>query len=134
MAKASKNEMRERENDIVSLVALGFNRGDISKELAPKHRVSEKSIERQYDNIISNWVKVDRLQQENARAAYIFQLNKLYKDAYAAGQWKVAADIVEKQAKMMGLYLPKAQELEEKPTINIVPRSLAVVPKSGNGE
>lgn len=134
MKRADKKEMAEREHQICLMISIGFKRSEIAKELAPMFKVSERSIERQYDQIITNWIEVDKNKLDQAKAGYIMQLSHLYKKAYDAGQWKVASEIVEKQAKMMGLYTPKAQTEEERPSINIVPRGLTVVPKAENGD
>lgn len=134
MKRAGKSEMAQREQEICALIALGFKRVEIATELATKFKCSKKSIERHYDKIIKTWIDLEKDKLDTAKAQYILQLRHLHKKAVEAGQWKVAAEIVEKQAKMMGIYQPKAQSQEEKPAINIVPRSLAVVPKAGNDD
>lgn len=134
MKRASKKEMAQREQDICQLIAIGLKRTDISDELAAKYKVSKIAIERQYDRIINDWITEEKDKLDLAKAQYIMQLRHLHQKAVEAGQWKTAAEIVEKQAKMMGLYNIKSQTQEDKPEINIVPRSLTVVPKAENGD
>ena len=133
MKRASRKDMHLREQEIVGLIAIGLARADISEKLAEKFRISRKSIERQYDNIIENWVTIDKDKIDQAKANYIMRLEGLYIKAYNDKQWKIAAEIIEKQAKIMGVYSPKAQTEDKAPTINILPKGgLAVVPKAEN--
>ena len=135
--KAGKLEMREREEKILDLIGKGFSRAEISKVLAPEYRVSRQSIEKQYDKTIKSWAKDNSSLKEETKAVYLQQLSDLYKRAYEAGHWKAAGELVEKQAKLHGMYQPKAVEAEKPATIKIMEKgSLEVVPggKSGTDE
>ena len=134
MKRASRKEMYLREQEIVSLIAIGFTRADIAEQLAPKFKVSNKTVERQYDSIIESWVLNDKDQIDQAKANYIMRLEGLYQKACKDKMWKTASEIIEKQAKIMGIYSPKAATKEAAPTINIVSKNgLSVVPKVENG-
>lgn len=130
MSKASKMQMKQREADILELLNQGHSRSDIGKLLCEKYFCTPNAIERQHDNIIKKWVEANKDQVDEAKAQYILRLGHLYQKAYRQGQIKLASDIIEKQAKLMGLYNPKVENIKETPKINIIERNapLAVVP------
>jgi len=117
MAKATKRQMLEREEDIQESLREGKSIGTFGPELATKHRCSAGSIERQYRAII-NYMKA---RQEEARDELKVQLmlrnDRLYEMALHSGNVKHAMDVNNLQAKIGGLYQPDklAEGDKEKP-------------------
>lgn len=122
MAKASKLQMAERKTIILKLIGQGRSRSEISKELAPKYGVSEQSIERQYDKAINELTELHTDNMEDIRTEYLLQLRDLYRKAYNDESWKIASEIIEKQAKLMGMYKDKQEDKKQAPTIHIIER------------
>lgn len=127
--KSTKAEMEKREREILELLSQGFSRGDIGERLAPKYNCTPLAITKQYDKVVKNLRITDEGEKENARAVNLQRFEFLYQQAVREGQKKVAADIIEKHGKLLGLYERGAQK-EEVPQIFIQGKpDLAVVPK-----
>lgn len=132
MAKATKRQMIEREEDIQEQLRQGLELSQFSEALARKHKCSKSSIERQYYAIINEMAEVQKEQREQLRVQMLLRTNHLYQRALESGNIKNAIDAVNLQSKIGGLYQPEKQEKEERkapPQFLFQERKLSVVPK-----
>lgn len=136
MAKATKRQMIEREEDIQDALRLGKDFRAFGPELAKKHKCSKSSIQRQYLNLVSEMASKQKDSREELRVELMLKTQHLYDLALENGNIKNALDALNSQAKMGGLFQPEKAEKVEKiapPSFHFVERDnsipLAVVPK-----
>ena len=112
IAKATKREMTEREDDILDMLSQGFNKSTICIDLAKKYNVSERTIETQYYNVY-NSLNTDFLQKRHEVAAVVYTRKDLiYRKCMEERKYKTALDAVVAIGKMAKLY--EGEMLEQK--------------------
>lgn len=136
MARATKRQLIEREEDIQTAIRLGQEPTDFAKVLATKHKCSPGSIMRQYREIINYLAETQKDEREGLRAELEMQAKHIQSKALEQDNLKHALDAINQRAKLAGLYNPAKEEAAKeppKPVFNFVPRDnsvpLAVVPK-----
>jgi hypothetical protein len=137
MAKATKRQMIEREEDIQAQLRMGREISQFAEELARKHKCSKGSIERQYYNLMKDLAEVQKEKREELRVQMLMRTNHLYQRALEDGNIKNAIDAVNLQSKIGGLYQPEKADKEEKPQAPkfvFKERNLSVVPKEKEDE
>lgn len=136
MAKATKKQMIERDDDIQDALRLGQDFRTFGPILAKKHNCSKGSIQRQYLNLVSELAGKQKESREELRVELMLKVQHLYDVALKAGNIKNALDALNSQAKMGGLFQPDKAEEKDKaapPSFNFIERDnsvpLTVVPK-----
>lgn len=129
--------MAEREAQIIDLMGKGLSCAEICRVLAPKYRVSERTIERQYYIVVNQAVQnLSDEKKKEYRAEAIARADYAYKRAVSEGNIKYALDATNLKAKITGLY-EKSESNETSPTvINIQEQDFSKpleVVKEGNG-
>ena len=133
MAKATKRQMMEREEDIQARIEVGETPKDFSADFARKHKCSEHSIERQYREIINAMVEIQKGDRAELKVKLMMRNDYLFKQALKEGNNKHAMESINLQAKIGGLYEAKKETAEEQkqPVFNFVQSdnsNLQVVP------
>lgn len=127
--KSTKMEMEEREEKILELVAQGFSRRQIGERISASYNCTHLAACKQYDKLLKNMKNTSDEEKESIRTVLLQRYEYLYRQALANNQVKSASEIIDKTAKLVGLY-EKQSGKEEVPEIFISGRSdLKVVPK-----
>ena len=141
MAKATKKQMIDREEDIHEALRLGQDFRTFGPILAKKHNCSKLSIQRQYLNLVSELAGKQEESREELRVELLMRVRHLYDLALADGNIKSALDSLNSEAKIGGLFKPDKVEKEEKiapPSFNFVERDnsipLTVVPEDSEDD
>lgn len=136
MARATKRQLIEREEDIQEAIKQGRDLNKFAAELATKHKCTPASIKRQYRDIINQLAETQKDEREGLRAELELQARHIQSIALEKGSLKNALDAINQRAKLGGLYQPDKAEEEkapEKPVFNFTKRDnsvpLSVVPK-----
>lgn len=115
MAKASKAEMLQREQDIRDHLSRAIPVADMCRNLAQKWKVSESAIRKQYENVVNDMRIKDSAKREDLRSTLLLRYEHLYREALADGRHKVAAEILNLVSKLSGLYEPEKEKKVEQP-------------------
>jgi hypothetical protein len=115
--KASTAEMYLRQQDIQACMAKGSTRAETAREVADKYRVSVRSIERQYDDMVVLMEKQVEAGRAELRAKLMSRNDDIYKKSMAAEEYKTALAANTEQAKLGGLLISQKSEGNEPPQI-----------------
>lgn len=127
--KSTKTEMIEREDRIVALIGQGMSRKAIGDLIASEYGCTPLAACKQYDNLIKEIQVVTTQERETTRSVLLQRYEHLYREALSRGNYKTASDVLDKQAKLLGLYDRDAVK-EEAPKIVIKGKpDLKVVPE-----
>lgn len=131
--KSNKVIMAAREKLITELISQGYTRKNIIQIVSEKFETTELSIAKQYDRMIQE-LKIDSASmREEARIKFMQRFEYLYQLSLKEKKLKTAMDIVERQAKLLGLYDKVTAEKEQAPTIEIIENDANVLPLKENG-
>lgn len=140
MAKATKQEMLEREAFINDLIARGEAKDTIIKEVAKKYKIANSSAERQYYQLLKTKSAQLMEHRELIRMELDSQLQDIHRSAKRQGLNKVAIEAINSRAKLLGLN-EKVEKVEKRPDTIIfkeedMGKKLEVVPKidKANGD
>ena len=120
--KATKYDMLRREKLIIDLMGRGTAPKEIWEEVARLEKVSPRTIETQYYQILKEMKKSVSEDRDELRAQLMTQQSQIFNKALEAGALKTALDATQAKAKLAGLYeveaskdeLPKAILVKEK--------------------
>lgn len=136
MARATKKQLIEREEDIHTAIRLGQEPAEFSKILAKKHDCSPHTIMRQYRELVNQLAESQKEVREELRVELELQAKHIQSLALQNGNLKNALDAINQRAKLSGLYLPEKEETPKappKPVFNFVKQDnsvpLSVVPE-----
>jgi hypothetical protein len=138
MAKANKQEMMEREVFILDLISENTPRLGIISQVAKKYKVSDKSAERQYYQVLKKLS--DRLgdERELIRMELDQQLQEVQTRALADGANKVVIEAINSRAKLLGLNEKVEKQAERAATVIFKEKDmggkLEVVPDTDEAE
>ena len=134
MSKSTQTQMKRRERRIVELIAQGCTRQEVGDMIAAEFKCTPLAGAKQYDKLIKSLMINTTEDRETQRAVFLTRFEQLFKRALEKENFKTASEIIEKQAKLMGLY-DKDAVREAPPSIRITgPKPLEVVPKLVNDE
>lgn len=126
--------MQKRETEILKLISFGYGRKHVCEEIAERFKCTQLAAEKQYDKLLKSLHITDTSQKEDARSVFIQRYEYLFKTAVQNKNLKTASDIIDKQAKLLGLY-DKDGMREEAPQIIISGKpDLQVVPGKAENE
>ncbi len=136
MAKATKRQMIEREEDIRAALAKGERTNQFAPQLAKKHRCSEGSIIHQYRVLMKELAEINKESREEFRAEMKMRAQHVFAQALKEKMYKTALDAINVESKISGLYQPEKPQEKEKeapPSFQFKERGeaipLAVVPE-----
>lgn len=138
MAKATKLEMLERERIIIELMAEGVSKTDICEKLANQYKISPRSVETQYYQIVGSMQQLVDEKKGELRANLMARQEEIFKRSMKDAKYKTALDATVAQAKLGGLYENVASEPKQPEIITIKEKdfsgSLEVVPAKAENE
>ncbi len=137
MAKATKLTMIRREKAIQEMMSQGIDRTTICETLAAKEKVSAKSIERQYYQIVGAMERLVTENRSELRANLMARQEAIFKKSMEDAKYKTALDATVAQAKLGGLNETVSEETKRPEVITMREKdfsgSLEVVkPKAEN--
>lgn len=109
--------MYERQKDIQKCMTQGLTRAETCRSLADKWRVSVRSMERQYDDMVQTLEKEVEAGRAELRAKLMARNDEIYKLAMQEASYKTALDANMSQAKLGGLLTEKAVEGDKVPQL-----------------
>ena len=117
MAKATKQEMIEREVFILDLISNGVSRLDIITQVTKKYKIADSSAERQYYQILKKLS--DRLgdERELIRMELDRQLQEVQRKAMEADANKVVIEAINSRAKLLGLNEKVEKQVDKAKTV-----------------
>jgi hypothetical protein len=138
MARATKIDLIRREKRIQALMAEGADRTTILNTVAKEEKVSPRTIEEQYYEIVSEIEKLVKENRSELRAQLMARQEKIFKQAMSEGMYKTALDATVAQAKLAGLNDVITEAPKRPEVITIKERdfssTLTVVPKKAENE
>jgi hypothetical protein len=112
--------MYERQKDIQTCMTHGKTRAETCRELAEKWKVSVRSMERQYDDMVQVIEKEVEAGRAELRAKLMARNDEIYKKSMSEAKYKTALDANIAQAKLGGLLTEKTTES------NTVPQMITI--------
>jgi hypothetical protein len=117
-----------REIEIQAMMAEGFTMSQICDSLAPRYKVSPRTIENQYYALVNAMRKLVEEGRAELRAKLMAQNDLIYKKSLTEKKYKVALDATTAQAKLAGLYEPGQQETAPPDVIEVEQRDFSTRP------
>jgi F0F1-type ATP synthase membrane subunit b/b' len=109
--------MYERQKDIQTCMTHGKTRAETCRELAEKWKVSIRSMERQYDDMVQSLEKEVEAGRAELRAKLMARNDEIYKKSMAEAKYKTALDANIAQAKIGGLMVERQVEGDKVPQL-----------------
>lgn len=133
-----KTTMLQREQLIQKLMAEGVERNTMLKIVAREFKVSERSIRKQYELIVSDIQKMFKEQRGELRANLMARQEGIFQECIKKGNLKTALEATRDQAKLAGLFETEAEEVKRPDAIIFKEKDfstpLAVVPSKVAGD
>lgn len=135
---SKKLEIAKREKRIMVLIEQGTSTSETIALVAHEYRVSEKTVRNQYYKLIKGLGNVSSSTKEEWRGVILARQEALYRQAISRGNVKNANDVLNSQAKILGLNEKTAETPDRAETIVFKPKDMSapleVVPETEKAE
>lgn len=133
-----KSKIIAREQRIHKLMSEGMERGLMLRTVATEFGVSERSIRRQYEDIIAAMQTMVKDQRGELRANLMARQEGIFQAAIGKGNLKTALEATRDQAKLGGLFEAEIETAKRPDTIVFKEKDfstpLTVVPAKAAGD
>lgn len=117
--------MIEREEDIISAIAIGHKKTRICIDLAKKYNVSDRTIENTYYAVCKS-LHVDYLQNREEVASVVYsRKDEIYRRCMEERKYKTALDAVVAIGRMAKLYEGEISEEKRPEVIGLIERDFS---------
>ena len=123
---AGKAQIAIREKRIIDLLEKGTPNSEIFAMVAHEFKCSEKTVQNQYYKIAKDLGNVTAAVKDEWRGRILARQESLYREAREKGNIKGANDILNSQAKILGLNDKIAEAPDRADTIIFKPKDMSV--------
>lgn len=135
---AGKAQIALREKRIIELIEQGTPLSEVYAMVAHEFKCAEKTVQNQYYKIFKDLGSVSAATKDEWRGRILARQEALYRQAMARGNIKNANDVLNSQAKILGLNEKVAEAPDRAKSIIFKPKDMSkpleVVPKAEKAE
>lgn len=132
MSAKPKLQMIARETRIQQLMTEGMDRGAMLRTVAAEFSVSERSVRKQYEQIVNSMQTLVKEQRHELRANLMARQEGIFQKAIQKGNLKTALEATRDQARLGGLFESEIDQVKRPEAIVFKEKDfstpLAVVP------